>query len=81
MIFHRYCYLHRLVSDKNEEAKLEEWRNTAKRELEEWYARQAEQVEKHKKNNRLERLEIVTATDIVVWIGCMVLYLYGSGIV
>ena len=40
------------IADKNEEAKLEEWRNTAKRELEEWYARQAEQVEKHKKNNR-----------------------------
>ena len=43
-----------LFTDKNEEAKLEEWRNTAKRELEEWYARQAEQVEKHKKNNRSE---------------------------
>jgi len=45
--------------DKNEEAKLEEWRNTAKRELEEWYARQAEQVEKHKKNNRVAEAEFV----------------------
>merc|ERR550534_668158 len=49
--------------DKNEEAKLEEWRNTAKRELEEWYARQAEQVEKHKKNNRVAEAEFVKERD------------------
>lgn len=49
--------------DKNEEVKLEEWRNTAKRELEEWYARQAEQVEKHKKNNRVAEAEFVKERD------------------
>jgi len=49
--------------DKNEEAKLEEWRQTAKRELEEWYSRQAEQVEKHKKNNRVAEAEFVKERD------------------
>lgn len=49
--------------DKNEEKELVEWRETAKRELEEWQARQAEQLEKHKKNNRVAEAEFVKERD------------------
>lgn len=41
-----------IFSDAEDEKKREEWREQAKKELEEWYARYAEQIEKTKSNNR-----------------------------
>lgn len=41
-----------LILDKEEEIKKEEWRKTAKEELEEWYRNHAEQIEKTKAANR-----------------------------
>jgi len=41
-----------LLTDEESEEKKEEWREIAKKELEDWYRHRAEQLEKTIKNNR-----------------------------
>ena len=40
------------ITDAESEEKKREWREIAKKELEDWYRHRAEQLEKTKKNNR-----------------------------
>ena len=51
------------VKDSEEQVKKEELRLQAKKELEDWYARYAEQLEKSKKNNRIAEKEWVAERD------------------
>lgn len=44
--------LHGNFSDAEEEKKKEEWREAAKKELEEWYKHHAEAINKTKTTNR-----------------------------
>jgi len=49
--------------DKEEEKRKEELKKQAKKELEEWYARYAEQLEKSKANNRTAEKEWIAERD------------------
>ena len=40
------------VSDEAEEKEKEEWRQKAKKELDDWYKHHSEQLEKTRENNR-----------------------------
>ena len=51
------------IKDEEEQVKKEELRRQAKKELEEWYSRYREQLEKTKKNNRVAEKEWVQERD------------------
>ncbi|XP_014665075.1 PREDICTED: clathrin light chain B-like isoform X2 [Priapulus caudatus] len=49
--------------DAEDEKKRTDWRDQAKKELDEWYARQAEQLEKTKTNNRASEKVFIEERD------------------
>ena len=51
------------IKDEEEQVKKEELRRQAKKELEEWYSRYREQLEKTKKNNRVAEKEWIQERD------------------